>query len=371
MSFTRIASLTSGCGEWHFYDYGALQIALAALTAPLSDVRREALGEPLRAVSPPARDPALTEEVPALLGGFSIEHWAAYAKLKARIASSVCKENARLKRLSSTEPPGGLNGVIRHTVDHVYEADPWHAARAARTEDRVLARSACGGTGVDVWSNWRGTCRDTRLDDGASSLVGSGDAHSMHEKGSETTHVDDEVNSMREDPDARLQAIGDGRQSAIDEMLERHVDRFELGLENMTQRLRREIGLVSDEDGLDGARAGVDDSMSSFLDLVGAAPDTVNEMILDVQTNMVKNVSSDTAMGTAQDCADDNSLFDQTNGERTIQQSKVGMADNSLFCQANVEKTAGDRLFCALLFPKRKVGTDASSREGKGTIKKI
>ena len=38
------------------------------------------------------------EAIPRLLDGFSIEAWAAYGKLKAKVATNVYKENGRLKR---------------------------------------------------------------------------------------------------------------------------------------------------------------------------------------------------------------------------------------------------------------------------------
>ena len=175
-----IASLTSRCGEWHFYDYGALQGALAAL-----------------AETPPDHCQAPTREPPALLDGFSIERWAAYAKLKARIASSVCKDNARLKRLASTESLGEVKGDCRHAVDHVFEADPWLAASTALGCDCVSTRSACDGVSEDVWSKWMGACSDTRLDDGDSYLPGNGGVHSLHEESPETPAKSDTQQVVR------------------------------------------------------------------------------------------------------------------------------------------------------------------------------
>ena len=109
MCFPCVASLTFRSGELRFYDYVALQIAITAM-APARVNDEDQIDLPSASA---VAHPGIVAEVPVgklqadgerehdarprFLDGFTIEQWAAYARLKSRVASSVCKDNGKRK----------------------------------------------------------------------------------------------------------------------------------------------------------------------------------------------------------------------------------------------------------------------------------
>ena len=138
MSMSSVASLKDQRGEWHFYDHKALEMALQTFASNVD-------------LNPTA-----------LVHGFSIVEWAAYAKLKARIASSMCsmcKENARLRRCVDDRVVSGVNNGVRQDSDSIFENDPWRDARGI--SDCASKRSSDDGASEDVWAKWQCTRTDT------------------------------------------------------------------------------------------------------------------------------------------------------------------------------------------------------------------
>ena len=136
-----------------------MQLALTTLTSASHVSPPGAVGEPFESRPPDNK----------WLDGFSMEQWAAYAKLKSRVASSVSKDNAKLKSPIKARPPYDAKDSFRHVVDPVFEADPWQAARATLGTDRASAKSSCDSVREDAWSKWLGS--DTRLVDMESSVT--------------------------------------------------------------------------------------------------------------------------------------------------------------------------------------------------------
>ena len=71
------------------------------------------------------------------MDGLTIEAWSAHGRLKAKIATNVCKENGGLKRrlesmskaaahcTSKLAPPQDECGMGLLDIDPVFEHDPW------------------------------------------------------------------------------------------------------------------------------------------------------------------------------------------------------------------------------------------------------
>ena len=138
------------CGDWPFYDYNALQIAVSLL--------------------PGARDTSIAafptsevtvESIPGLLNGFSIEAWAAYGKLKAKDATTVCKESGRLKMRLKSMYQSTAGGIISlpqaehdmgsREVDVVFQNYPWLNIGSAGHSNPSSTQLACGPTQLLTW----------------------------------------------------------------------------------------------------------------------------------------------------------------------------------------------------------------------------
>ena len=73
--------------------------------------------------------------IPMLLEGFHIESWAAYGKLKAKIATAVCKESGRSKKrlksmnqdtcLGTSNPAQDEHHIGPREADPLLLNDPW------------------------------------------------------------------------------------------------------------------------------------------------------------------------------------------------------------------------------------------------------
>ena len=114
-----IAILHTKCGEMHFYDLTALRVALAAVACSTDNAQTPAL--------PVSAAPSLHE-------GFTIEQWVKYGKLKAKIASDVCRTNDKLKNRL-----GRINAVYTSSsgVDELFDNDPWTAAHTGEDSHDV------------------------------------------------------------------------------------------------------------------------------------------------------------------------------------------------------------------------------------------
>ena len=156
-----VAVLKSRCGEWHFFDLAALQVATTSVA--MMGVNS---GESTHVVENHAfvGDAERTAHLPQdrrveLLGGFSIEQWASYAKRKAHIATTICKENGALKsKLKAHGPELHMSSVADpcQTLYGLFERDPWHAAsmNLAHTGGSIV--STFKNNGSEAWSNWHG-----------------------------------------------------------------------------------------------------------------------------------------------------------------------------------------------------------------------
>lgn len=161
-----VAMLKSRCGEWHFFDLAALQVATTSFAMLCVE-----LEEPTHVVDNDAgvASAGHTVHLPQqrrveLLDGFSIEQWASYAKRKARIATTICKENGALK--AKLNARGGDPCNIRGGHDGVFENDPWSAASSnfgRRTGDSTV--STWNDSGKEAWSNWHGTSEVAKVQD--------------------------------------------------------------------------------------------------------------------------------------------------------------------------------------------------------------
>jgi hypothetical protein len=173
-----VAILRSSCGDWVFYDYNALQVAMTAhtmsgvgssLVTKQHDVEvaRTTLG-----CSSPAGGPNTSSDK---LDGFTLAEWAAFARKKASIASSVAKLNGELKsKLASASSRDGwfcndpwadsaktrdgeLNAQMASSVDTYPERsgdllnkfDPWAGATFHGTKAKESPTD-----GADAWSQW-------------------------------------------------------------------------------------------------------------------------------------------------------------------------------------------------------------------------
>ena len=133
-----VAVLKSKCGDWIFYDHGALQVAttsFALLFCSSSDTVKmtvDSMSHITHADAPNTVNPGAE-----LHDGLSIEQWASYAKRKSNVASAVCKENGILKAKLNARPCGEID-VGQHVagppqkdsavVDGIFALDPWRSA---------------------------------------------------------------------------------------------------------------------------------------------------------------------------------------------------------------------------------------------------
>jgi hypothetical protein len=156
-----LAILKSRCGEWHFFDHAALQVAttsFALLCVNPSDTT-ETVDKSVRV----AQDRA------ELLEGFSIEQWASYAKRKSHIASAICKENGKLKARFSAQgcdvvvPSAGIPRATHDNHDAIFENDPWGGASVNARHDVRTASPSCDEKGAGAWSNYHGSSSVTSV----------------------------------------------------------------------------------------------------------------------------------------------------------------------------------------------------------------
>ena len=136
------AILHSKCGELCIYDIEALCKMVLAL--------------PDMSILPAIAPPTATSD-PQLLEGFSITQWAKYAKHKAKIASSVCRENGLLKKspVMPSAPRFHTDCEDCATQDMIFVKDPWSSAVTENTLGSIS--TDCQPTAlieVGDWSDW-------------------------------------------------------------------------------------------------------------------------------------------------------------------------------------------------------------------------
>ena len=86
------------------------------------------------------------------LEGFDILEWAAFAKKKSNIASSICKELGRLKTCMSASTPSR-----RCDLDPLHQSDPWAGASLAPPRSKHEGVEASLGQGLQkapLWQNY-------------------------------------------------------------------------------------------------------------------------------------------------------------------------------------------------------------------------
>ena len=142
------AVLQTKRGDLVIYDSEAVAKVVAAL--PEVSQLPDYFSDP-----PPAPPPL------ELLDGFTIEQWAKFGKLKAEIASRVCRENGSLKKkLASYSHPetrvdlaandkAGHGGQSCHDV--LFEKDPWRRPKNVKIDDDV--HSTCFPIELNARSN--------------------------------------------------------------------------------------------------------------------------------------------------------------------------------------------------------------------------
>jgi hypothetical protein len=194
-----LAVLKGTCGDWHFYDYGAIQVVATAIAVACSadqPTQKSFSGSP--------DNPDQSAE---LFEGFSVEQWASYGKRKSHIASAVCKENGRLKAeldalrwrgdsMSDYEAAPTIDrnvpSRLQTHADDVYITDPWREA-AQRTGQNILSVdrdvgstiSTCDVSSTMAWSKWIGI-RDVGESAATYTLNETDGAEEMNEGLSET-----------------------------------------------------------------------------------------------------------------------------------------------------------------------------------------
>ena len=96
-------------------------------------------------------DPKSVPRGVILLGSFSAESWAAYARVNAKIATKMCRAKGELKaQLASLRTKGS------HLIDEtpaegpIYLEDPWPNEWV-----RPSAEATNGGDGSGAWANWK------------------------------------------------------------------------------------------------------------------------------------------------------------------------------------------------------------------------
>ena len=141
-----IASLTTACGPLQMFSLEALELALAKIsTIP---TQAGTLSDEAPAPLPPSLE---------LLDGFTINQWAAYAKLKSQVASRMCHENGLMKRkLANLDNwrPALPPAAVAEKVDPLCAADPWQAASSKLAASRCVAASTSASSDVHLWADW-------------------------------------------------------------------------------------------------------------------------------------------------------------------------------------------------------------------------
>ena len=99
---------------------------------------------------------------PRLQEGFPIEAWVAYGKLKAKVATTVCKENGRLKtrlrslsqatNLAPQDPSRDKHCVDSRREDPLSLNDHWLGTRLAEPGVHSIAQSTCDWLSAEAWS---------------------------------------------------------------------------------------------------------------------------------------------------------------------------------------------------------------------------
>ena len=154
-----LAVLFSKCGELHFFDQNSLSIAFSTLQLEKHPGAEHGIKRSEVPVGSGAADKAFA----SLYDGFTIEQWAAYGKKKAKIATTVSKDNGALKAkidAMETNTGGGLPSacdvLTSSRVDPVSKNDPW-ARSAQELNYHMVKEVAARNTDddLDVLSNCR------------------------------------------------------------------------------------------------------------------------------------------------------------------------------------------------------------------------
>ena len=159
-----LAVLMSKCGAWHFYDLDALQLALSSL--PVASDRTAESGAMPSEITAAGHggvgDPHSVVVFPRLQECFPIETWVAYGKLNAKVATTVCKENGRLKTrlrslsqaadLAAQDPSRDKHYVESRREDPLSLNDPWLGTRLAEPGVHSIAQSSCDWLSAEAWS---------------------------------------------------------------------------------------------------------------------------------------------------------------------------------------------------------------------------
>ena len=169
-----LAILKTSCGDWHFYDLAALQVVSTAYAITCSSVSKCEETEPSRDEQGPSgtsitaglNSETIVEAIPRLLDGFSIEAWAAYGKLKAKVATKVCKEKGCLKSRTESMSQATAHGtstfsldersMMSRGVDPVFQNDPWPHVGSGGESCSSFTQVACDRSSESAWSTWRG-----------------------------------------------------------------------------------------------------------------------------------------------------------------------------------------------------------------------
>ena len=161
------AMLSTKCGDLFVFDLEALAAVMATISVNQTFLPSLAQQGPSATCSPPDQVPVGKDVV----DGFTIQQWAEYAKLKARIASTMCKENGRLKQQSASvmnkgnidvKPLAAVNdkGTDNIGNDSVYQSDPWRRSASKRGRVKRLTPTGARKKSVPLvssdWSKWQG-----------------------------------------------------------------------------------------------------------------------------------------------------------------------------------------------------------------------
>jgi hypothetical protein len=141
-----IASLTTACGPLQMFSLEALELALAKIST--MPTQAGTLSDEAPAPLPPSLE---------LLDGFTINQWAAYAKLKSQVASRMCQENGMMKRkLANLDNwrPALPPAAVAEKGDPLFASDPWQAASSKLAAPRSGAASTSASSDVHLWADW-------------------------------------------------------------------------------------------------------------------------------------------------------------------------------------------------------------------------
>jgi NACalpha-BTF3-like transcription factor len=138
-----LASLKTAYGEWHFHDVAALCTVMKFCGAGMGNTTEGDEGD----VQP--HDPH-----PKLLDGYTIQAWAAYGRRKAKVATEVCKENGRLKSLSTGAYD--VQSYRERGLDPLLQHDPWIGNRVVSQPQQRLTQAKGTLSSVEAWARWTG-----------------------------------------------------------------------------------------------------------------------------------------------------------------------------------------------------------------------